>query len=541
MNTNALRQKILDIAIHGKLVKQDPADESATVLLEKIRVEKEKKIASGELKRGKNDSYIFFGDDNRHYEKFADGRVKDIEDKIPFDLPDGWAWCRLGEISKLISKGTTPKGGKSVYTISGVNYLRIENISNHGTIDLNNISHITEEDHLGYLKRSVLQENDFVISIAGTLGKTAIVRKQDLPLNTNQAVAFVRLKHFDVLNLQFLRIVIEVSTIKELLLKQTKVTSIPNLTLEIISNCLIPLPPLAEQKRIVAKIETIFAQIDLLEQNKADLQKAVKQVKSKILDLAMHGKLVPQDPADEPASVLLEKLRVEKEAKIAAGEIKRGKNDSYIYKSGTDNCYYQKYTDGCEADVSGKIPFDIPEDWTWCRLGEIATYIADGDWIESKDQSSFGIRLLQTGNIGFGYFKDKKENYHYISEETFKKLNCNEIYPGDILISRLPEPVGRACIVPNLSERLITAVDCTIIRLKEEIILKNYFIYYTQSLKYLELIKNNCMGTTRLRISRANLEKILVLLPPLAEQKRIVTRIEELFAQLDFITARLAD
>ncbi|MGI5097510.1 restriction endonuclease subunit S, partial [Treponema socranskii] len=340
MNTNALRQKILDIAIHGKLVKQDPADESATVLLEKIRVEKEKKIASGELKRGKNDSYIFFGDDNRHYEKFADGRVKDIEGKIPFDLPDGWAWCRLGEISKLISKGTTPKGGKSVYTISGVNYLRIENISNYGTIDLNNISHITEEDHLGYLKRSVLQENDFVISIAGTLGKTAIVRKQDLPLNTNQAVAFVRLKHFDVLNLQFLRIVIEVSTIKELLLKQTKVTSIPNLTLEIISNCLIPLPPLAEQKRIVAKIETIFAQIDLLEQNKADLQTAVKQVKSKILDLAMHGKLVRQDPADEPASVMLEKLRAEKEAKIAAAEIKRGKNDSYIYKSGTDNCYY---------------------------------------------------------------------------------------------------------------------------------------------------------------------------------------------------------
>ena len=98
MNTNALRQKILDLAIHGKLVNQDPADESAAILLEKIRAEKEKKIASGELKRGKNDSYIFFGDDNRHYEKFADGRVKDIENEIPFAVPEGWAWCRLGEI-----------------------------------------------------------------------------------------------------------------------------------------------------------------------------------------------------------------------------------------------------------------------------------------------------------------------------------------------------------------------------------------------------------------------------------------------------------
>ena len=192
-------------------------------------------------------------------------------------------------------------------------------------------------------------------------------------------------------------------------------------------------------------------------------------------------------------------------------------------------------------DIEDEIPFAVPEGWAWCRFKDIVTYIDDGDWIESKEQSDFGIRLLQTGNIGCGHFKDKEGNYHYISEETFKKLNCNEIYPGDILISRLPEPVGRACIVPNLSQRLITAVDCAIIRLKQDIISKNYFIYYTQSAKYLELIKNNCMGTTRLRISRANLEKTLLPLPPLAEQKRIVTAIEAIFTHIDLLEQNKAD
>ena len=205
------------------------------------------------------------------------------------------------------------------------------------------------------------------------------------------------------------------------------------------------------------------------------------------------------------------------------------------------NRHYEKFADGGVKDIEDEIPFAVPEGWAWCRLKDIVTYIDDGDWIESKEQSDLGIRLLQIGNIGCGHFKDKEGNYHYISEETFKKLNCNEIYPGDILISRLPEPVGRACIVPNLSQRLITAVDCAIIRLKQDIISKNYFIYYTQSAKYLELIKNNCMGTTRLRISRANLEKTLIPLPPLAEQQRIVTAIEAIFTQIDLLEQNKAD
>lgn len=185
------------------------------------------------------------------------------------------------------------------------------------------------------------------------------------------------------------------------------------------------------------------------------------------------------------------------------------------------------------------IPFEVPASWQWTTIKNIVNYIGDGDWIESKDQSDKGIRLIQTGNIGFGAFKDKEGKYHYISENTFNSLGCNEILEGDILISRLPEPVGRACVLPKLPERTITAVDCTIIRLNEELISKELFVYYTISNKYLELIKEKCTGTTRLRISRSNLEKIFIPIPPLNEQKRILNKIKELFESINKIVLNL--
>ncbi|EMB44572.1 restriction endonuclease subunit S [Treponema denticola] len=526
MNTNALRQRILDLAIHGKLVKQDPADESAAILLEKIRAEKEKKIASGELKRGKNDSYIFLGDDNRHYEKFADGRIKDIEDEIPFAVPEGWAWCRLGELSKLISKGTTPRGGKNAYTVIGVNYLRIENINDYGTIDLKNISHITEEEHFGYLKRSILQENDFIVSIAGTLGKTAIVRKQDLPLNTNQAVAFVRLEHFDILNLQFLRIIIESSTIKELLLKQTKVTSIPNLTLEIISSCFIPLPPLAEQQRIVAKIETIFAQIDLLEQNKADLQTAIKQAKSKILDLAIRGKLVPQDPADEPASVMMEKLHAEKEAKIVAGEIKRGKYDSYIYKNSTDNCYYEKF-EGAEEQI--EIPFDLPEGWCWQKISSICEINPKNKLDNTLEISFVPMTLIDSEfNNNFTYELQRWETV---------KSGFSHFADNDIGIAKITPCFEnrKSVIFKNLKNKYgAGTTELHILRTNNEYIFNEYVFWFIKTDTFIKEGINNFTGAVgQQRIGKEFIAETLIPIPPLNEQVKICRTINKLMKKLD--------
>ena len=259
-----------------------------------------------------------------------------------------------------------------------------------------------------------------------------------------------------------------------------------------------------------------------------------KALRQKVLDLAIHGKLVPQNPNDESATVLLEKIRAEKAEKIKKGELKADKKDSFIFV-GSDKRHYEQFADGTVKDIEDEIPFEVPEGWAWERISNIITYIGDGDWIESKDQSESGIRLIQTGNIGFGKFKDKEGKYHFISEDTFHKLGCNEIFEGDILLSRLPDPVGRACILPKLSERTITAVDCTIIRLNEKLFLKELFVYYTTSNKYLELIKDNCTGTTRLRISRANLEKIFVPIPPIKEQKRLLNEIDKIFLRIDLL------
>lgn len=167
----------------------------------------------------------------------------------------------------------------------------------------------------------------------------------------------------------------------------------------------------------------------------------------------------------------------------------------------------------------------MKQGWEIKKIKDIASLITDGDWIESRHQSEDGIRLIQTGNVGNGVFKAKDDKPHYISEDTFNELGCTEIFAGDCLVSRLPEPVGRACIIPEISHRMITAVDCSIIRFKD-VYLSKLFVYYTMSLSYQKDINNNTTGTTRKRISRKNLEQIPIPIPPLPEQERIVSELD---------------
>ena len=171
--------------------------------------------------------------------------------------------------------------------------------------------------------------------------------------------------------------------------------------------------------------------------------------------------------------------------------------------------------------------------WEIKKLGEVCDVLTDGDWIEKKDQSSEGIRLVQTGNIGEGFFKDRGEKARYISESTFKKLRCTEILPQDCLISRLPDPVGRSCIIPESKEKMITAVDCTIIRFKKQAIHTQWFVYYSLSKEYQNQINKQVSGATRQRISRNNLGFVEIPLPPLLEQQRIVQILDEVFEGID--------
>lgn len=207
----------------------------------------------------------------------------------PYEVPENWVWVRLEAFAETISKGTTPKGGSAAYVDEGVNFLRVENLTSDGYISHSKITHITEEMHENYLKRSILKANDLLISIAGSLGKSAIVRECDLPINTNQAIAFVRL-FADKIDVNYIRNTIESPLINSVLTKQTKVTSIPNLTLEIIKDCPIPLPPLSEQQRI----EELFAKLDEAKERLQEAADSFAVRKAAILHKAFTGELTKQ-------------------------------------------------------------------------------------------------------------------------------------------------------------------------------------------------------------------------------------------------------
>lgn len=208
----------------------------------------------------------------------------------PYKLPENWCWVRLYSLAHIISKGTTPKGGKDAYVEKGIRFLRIENINEDGSISHENIKHITEEMHTGFLRRSILCKDDILISIAGTLGKTGIVGEADLPLNTNQAISFVRLIRGNLLP-QYIKMSIDNPKTQDMLISQAKVTSIPNLTLEIIGNCAIPLAPLAEQQRIVDRIESLFAKLDEAKEKAQAVVDSFETRKAAILHKAFTGEL----------------------------------------------------------------------------------------------------------------------------------------------------------------------------------------------------------------------------------------------------------
>ena len=521
MNTNALRQKILDLAIHGKLVKQDPADEPASVMLEKLRAEKEAKIAAGEIKRNKNDSYIFKytgtsdenkTDDNpeglehnRHYEKFADGRVKDIEDEIPFAVPEGWAWCKtkqLYNIRSAIRIHQTDWQNEGIPFFRGRELIELCKTGKvHPEIFISESLYEENKE-----KGGVPQKNDLLVSAVGTLGFVHIVEGTK-KFYYKDAYILCFENHFN-LNPKYTKFVIESNYTQKVIYNGSKGTTVEQLTIENAKDLWFPFPPVKEQHRIVTAIEAIFTRIDLLEQNKTDLQTAVKQAKSKILDLAIRGKLVQQDPDDEPASVMLERLRAEKEAKIAAGEIKRSKNDSYIYKNSTDNSYYEKFDDGTEVAI--EIDSIIPEAWVWCYFSDIADVINGKN--QSKVKEGAGkYPIYGSGGI-IGYAND------YICPE-----NCTII--------------GRKGSINNpiFTEEKFWNVDTAFGLVPSSIILARYLFYFCKSFDFTSLDSS----TTLPSLTKTNIQHILFPLPPLAVQQRILDKIDELFNQLDKIALNI--
>ena len=454
--------------------------------------------------------------------------MKDIEDDIPFAVPEGWAWCRFGNYID-VRDGThdSPK-----YVETGYPFVTSKNLIN-GKIDFSNVQYISEQDHKNYIQRSHVEDNDILFAMIGSIGNPVLIKK-DREFSIKNVALF---KAYEKEQTDMKFVLLFLLWIQEDLKKIAKGGMQPFIPLNLFRReIFIPLPPLSEQQRIVEKIEEIFAQIDLLEQNKVDLQTAVKQAKSKILDLAIHGKLVPQDPADEPASVMLEKLRAEKEAKIAAGEIKRSKNDSYIYRNPTDNCYYQKYTDGCEENISDEIPFDVPDGWTWCRLPEVCRKpITDGTHNSPSNSASGDFLYITAKNIK--NLDICLDDATYISKEIHESIysRCSPEL-NDILLTK-DGTIGEVA-VNNLNYPFSMLSSIALIKPSNEIL--SWFLAYILISDLLQnKMKKDAKGSALKRIILAQINDFLIPLPPLAEQQRIVTKIEELFAQFDFITTAL--
>ena len=499
MNTKALRQKVLDLAIHGKLVPQNPNDESATVLLEKIRAEKAEKIKKGELKADKKDSFIFVGSDKRHYEQFADGTVKDIEDEIPFEVPEGWAWTKAKCIYNIRS---AIRIHQTDWQTSGIPFFRgRELVELCKTGNVNPEIFISEELYeQNKEKGGVPQKNDLLVSAVGTLGYVHIV-EGTRKFYYKDAYILCFENHFK-LNPKYTKLVIESDYTQKVIYGGSKGTTVDQLTIENAKDLFIPFPPAEEQERIVSTLENALEQINFMEQNKSDLQSAIKQTKSKILDLAIHGKLVSQDPNDEPAEELLKRIAT------------------------SDNRPYEKVEEE---------PFEIPDSWEWVKLSSICNKLVDGDHNPPKGiEEKTKYIMASSRNINYDRLDDL-ENVRYLSKEVFEiENNRTKAEKGDIFFTSVGT-LGRSCIYSGdyniCFQRSVTVLNTNI---------NNRFLkYFFDSNFFQTYVIEHSTGTAQMGFYLKEMANSPIAIPPMNEQARIVDKVSELFYQLDQILNNL--
>ena len=516
MNGKQLKNSILQWAIQGKLVPQDSNDEPASVLLDKIRQEKERLIKEKKIKRDKNASFIYRGEDNSYYEKIlATGEVKCIDEEIPFEIPQGWEWCRMGSIGDW-GAGATPAKGNPDYYGGSILWLR--------TGELNN--GIVYDSEIKVTKKA-LQEcslrmnriGDVLIAMYGaTIGKVAIVGKE---LTTNQACCACT--PFGIYN-YFLFFFLMGSQID--FIKKGEGGAQPNISREKLVSHLMPIPPLAEQYRIVEKIQYLLPLVEKYSDGQILQDKLNSEIKDKlcksILQEAIQGKLVPQIAEEGTAQELLEQIKTEKQKLVKEGKLKKtALNDSVIFR-GDDNKYYEQIGKKC-LDITEQIPFEIPNSWTWARMGQIGDWGA-GSTPQRSNQDYYGgnILWLKTGELNNGAIYDTEEK---ITQRAFQECSLRMNKIGDVLIAMYGATIGKLAIVGKELTTNQACCGCT------PYVVYNWFLFYFLMASRDTFIKKG-EGGAQPNISRVKLVEHLIPLPPLNEQKRIVKRIETLFEQL---------
>ena len=476
MDTKALRQKILDLAIHGKLVPQDPNDEPASVLLERIKAEKERLIKEGKIKRSKKSAKT---SDTPHYEN------------IPFEVPSSWVWCKLEEICNIKGGKRIPKGkGFSDQRTEHI-YLRVTNMKNR-TISFDDLKYI-DDDVFQEIKNYTISSDDLYLTIAGTIGDVGEIPQEVSGMNLTENAA----KLTDIVcdRLYLMYSLLSTNSQEHFSSKFHQVAQ-PKLSIETASSTLLPLPPFAEQRRIVAEIERWFSLIDIIENAQHDLQTTVKQTKSKILDLAIHGKLVPQDPDDEPAIELLKRI-----------------NPDFT---------------PCVNGHSEKFPYEIPETWIWCGHNSILD-ISGGaqpakSYFETQPKPNY-IRLYQIRDYG----ESPIPVYIPIN------LASKQTEKGDILLARYGGSLGK---VFHAEQGAYNVAMAKVIFKFENLIYKEFAYYYYLSDLYQGKLKE-ISRTAQAGFNSTDFNDMYFPLPPINEQQRIVQKIETLFSVLDNIQTTL--
>ena len=529
IDTKALREKVLDLAIRGELVPQDPNDEPASVLLKKIREQKKQMVKEGKIKAKdiKKDTVIFKGDDNLHYEQFADGTVKCIEGEIPFEVPDGWAWCRL---RNLFLVGSAKRVLKSEWKSNGIPFYRAREIVKLANDDYVNNDLFISEEHYRNLKETygVPAAGDLMVTGVGTIGKVYVVKEGDTFYYKDASVLCFENKYSGIVS-EYAKLMIDSPFLQSQIHTKTYGNTVDTITITTAKEYLCALPPAAEQQRIVDSVNNTISLIDSLESNYQDISAMTIILKSKVLDLAIRGKLVPQDQNDEPASILLERIRAEKEELIKAGKIKRDKKESVIFK-GDDNSYYEKVGKNTNY-INEQIPFELPASWCWCRLGNIFSHNT-GKALNSSNTEGRLLTYITTSNLYWDRFELETLKEMLFTDSEIEKYTVKK---GDLLVCEGGD-IGRSAIWCYDDEMRI---QNHIHRLRPYVNLSNRFYYYVLWLwKQIGLIGGQGIGLQG--FSSKAIHNLIIPLPPLNEQNRITHMIDELLGFLDTIEQHLS-
>ena len=506
------------MAVQGKLVPQDPTDEPASLLLARIRAEKEALVKEGKLKKEKNPSVIFRGDDHRFYEKIGKDDPVCIEDEIPFDIPDNWTWCRLSAFSSVFGGKRIPAGRKLVSEDTGHIYIRISDMKD-GTVNRNNLLFVPDDIYPS-ISKYIIKKEDVFITVAGTIGRVGKIPEEldgaNLTENADRLV-------FSGIDQDWLIKMLQSFFVQNQIADVTTKVGQPKLAIKRIEKLLIPVPPLSEQEKIVKKIVELWPYLNEYEEASQKIETLnlgfPAQIQKSILQSAIQGQLVSQDADDEPASLLLARIRTEKEKLVKEGKLKRDKHASLICRRGRS--YYEK-VDGIERCIDDEIPFEVPNNWAWIRLGTICEVARGGSPRPIRQyltESEKGINWIKIGDSDKAgkYINSTKEK---ITPEGAKKSRV--VHQGDFLLTNSMS-FGRPYIL-NIDGCIHDG--WLVLSGYQEVYNRDFLFYMLSSTFAYYQFCNVVSGAVVKNLNRDKVASAIFPLPPLAEQQRVVDKIE---------------